>query len=297
MNDDQTNSKRKVTISRRDFLKISLSSAMSVAALLAGKIIFDQNEADWWEVSQVRLVLPNLPRSFSGIRLVQISDIHFGGWMNIERLKTVLEIVKKLSPNLVALTGDFVLSSSWRQIEQSQLLAMEAELRSLADLCPTLAVLGNHDHWADPLTISTMLTNAGVEILKNTVRRFENGKDAINFAGVDDVFVGNDRLDLVLAQLPSTGCAILLAHEPDFATSSALTERFDLQISGHSHGGQVNLPWLGTPILPDWARTYPRGLYRVGNMALYTNRGIGMARPYIRVNCRPEITVFTLISQ
>jgi len=98
----------------------------------------------------------------------------------------------------------------------------------------------------------------------------------------------------VLALLPDEGCAILLAHEPDYADISAPTGRFDLQLSGHSHGGQVILPFIGPPILPSYSHKYPVGQYQVGSMIQYTNRGLGTVAPMVRFNCRPEITVFTL---
>jgi predicted MPP superfamily phosphohydrolase len=87
-----------------------------------------------------------------------------------------------------------------------------------------------------------------------------------------------------------------LAHEPDFADTSAATGRFDLQLSGHTHGGQVVLPFIGPPILPHLGRKYPSGLYKVQEMFQYTNRGVGMARLPLRINCPPEITVFILES-
>ncbi len=103
-----------------------------------------------------------------------------------------------------------------------------------------------------------------------------------------------DRLDLVLEKLPEDSPAILLAHEPDFAEKSARTGRFALQISGHTHGGQVRLPWIGAPILPRNGHKYPSGFYRVGEMIQYTNRGIGLGGKALRYHCRPEITVFVL---
>jgi predicted MPP superfamily phosphohydrolase len=98
----------------------------------------------------------------------------------------------------------------------------------------------------------------------------------------------------LLAGLPEHGAAILLVHEPDFADHSAASGRFDLQLSGHSHGGQVIIPFIGPPIVPYLAQKYPLGLYQVQNMLLYVNRGLGMARLKVRFNCRPEITVITL---
>ncbi|HVO42428.1 MAG TPA: hypothetical protein VMT34_07385, partial [Aggregatilineales bacterium] len=106
-----------------------------------------------------------------------------------------------------------------------------------------------------------------------------------------------DRLPAVLAQLPGEAAAVLLVHEPDFADVSAATGRFDLQLSGHSHGGQVIPPFFKRPpVLPLLGKKYPIGVYRVDGMVQYTNRGLGMLRPYIRVNCRPEITMLTLHS-
>ena len=85
----------------------------------------------------------------------------------------------------------------------------------------------------------------------------------------------------------------MLAHEPDFADEAALTS-VDLQLSGHSHGGQIWIPGMGAPWLPPLARNYPRGLYKIENMVLYTNIGIGTIRAPIRINCVPEVTLITL---
>jgi predicted MPP superfamily phosphohydrolase len=132
--------------------------------------------------------------------------------------------------------------------------------------------------------------------LSNEVYTLSQDGEELHIAGVDDIWEKQDRLDLVLEKLPDAGAAILLAHEPDFADQSADTGRFDLQLSGHSHGGQVVIPFVGAPLLPYLGMKYPSGLYRVGTMWQYTNRGVGMARLKVRFNCRPEITVFTLES-
>jgi len=104
-------------------------------------------------------------------------------------------------------------------------------------------------------------------------------------------------LDVVLAKLPPSGPAILLAHEPDFADVSATTGRFSLQISGHSHGGQLIFPGIGTLVRGPHAKKYPLGRYRIGEMVHYTSRGLGTNVFWIRINCPPEITVFTLASK
>ena len=139
-----------------------------------------------------------------------------------------------------------------------------------------------------------MLSNCGVVELNNDVYSLRQGDDWLHIAGVDDVRVNKARLDDVYKLLPEAGGAILLAHESDFADISSQKERFDLQLSGHSHGGQVVIPFYGPPILPYLGRKYPSGLYNVRGMWQYTNRGVGMIEPAIRFNCRPEITVLTL---
>jgi predicted MPP superfamily phosphohydrolase len=119
----------------------------------------------------------------------------------------------------------------------------------------------------------------------------------LHIAGVDDVLENLADLKGVLRQLPEEGEAILLAHEPDFADISARSGRFSLQISGHTHGGQVVLPFIGPPILPPRGRKYPSGRYQINGMVQYTNRGVGTTTIEIRWNCPPEITVFNLQSE
>jgi uncharacterized protein len=136
----------------------------------------------------------------------------------------------------------------------------------------------------------------GVTELINGVRSVRRGNAALHVAGIDDVMEGRSRLDLVLRELPESGAAILLAHEPDFADVSAATGRFDLQLSGHSHGGQIGVPLLRRLVLPPFSQRYTSGLHEVGGMSVYTNRGIGFVHLRARFLCRPEITVLTLRS-
>jgi predicted MPP superfamily phosphohydrolase len=157
-----------------------------------------------------------------------------------------------------------------------------------------VGVLGNHDYWSDAQQARLALERCGVIEIGNGFHTVKRNGEAMYIAGVDDVWYEHDDLAKVLSKLPESGAAILLAHEPDFADQSAKTGRFGLQLSGHSHGGQVVLPILGAPVLPRLGKKYPSGLYKVGEMWQYTNRGIGMVDFTIRINCPPEITVFTL---
>jgi predicted MPP superfamily phosphohydrolase len=144
--------------------------------------------------------------------------------------------------------------------------------------------------------VGEIFGRVGIIDLSNTVYSLDRAEASLHFGGVDDIKMGKDRLDMVLDQLPTDGAAILLAHEPDFADATVRTGRFDLQISGHSHGGQVIVPLIGPLVLPELGQKYPLGLYELDSMYQYTNRGVGMSEPAVRFNCRPVLTIFTFKS-
>ena len=121
----------------------------------------------------------------------------------------------------------------------------------------------------------------------------ENGK-RLWLAGIDDILVGAPDLDRTLKDIPREEPVLLMAHEPDFAVESAQGDQVDLQLSGHSHGGQVRVPIIGPTWLPPLGRRYPRGMYHIRNLTLYTNVGLGTVRIPVRFNCPPEITLITL---
>ena len=297
MRQEPLHSKSKRAVSRRDFLR--LLKIVGIEALLlsiGGGFYVREFEPSWVEISNVSLSLPRLANSFSGLRVVQISDIHFGGWMTLEYLAEIVKMVNEQMPDLVVITGDFVMGYNQAPDVKERLGEMADVLKMLSDRNLTLSVLGNHDYWLSRNSVVKMLEQAGITNLNNAVHTLERGSDKLHIAGVDDVMERQSRMGLVLSQLPEEGCGILLAHEPDYVDISARTGRFDLQLSGHSHGGQVVLPIIGPPILPGLGRKYPSGLYKVKDMYQYTNRGVGMTTPYVRLNCRPEITVFTILS-
>lgn len=288
----------KKRFSRRDFLKVATILGLDAFILgIAGVGYMQKVEPAWVEVNDVRLKLPRLPGVFSGLRVAQLSDIHIGYWMTVDRVREIFEIVLAQSPDLLVLTGDFVLA--YGRMTRSyihELDQMALALRRVSDHLPVLAVLGNHDHLYSPDQVRAALERGGAHVLMNSAFTLTRGAARFHVGGMDDFYRGRPDLSAVLNAFPSGECAILLVHEPDFADTSALTGRFDLQISGHSHGGQVVLPFIGPPILPKWGEKYFSGLYQVGEMFQYTNRGIGMTFPAVRFNCRPEITVFTLES-
>jgi len=251
---------------------------------------------DLFSVETVHLKLRRLPQGFSGFRVAQISDIHMGGWMNYARFQHVADLVMAQKPDVLFITGDFLKGRSFTETSKQAIRDLMKVLCPLAAVIPSFAVLGNHDYRTNPDAVREMLRLCQITDLTNSVFTLRRAGQKLHLCGVDDVRHGDVRLNNVLAQLEDDSAAILLVHEPDFADISAATGKFDLQVSGHSHGGQIVVPFYGPPRLPDSGRKYPSGLYRVGNMYQYTNRGVGTDSIAVRINCPPEITIFELKS-
>jgi hypothetical protein len=289
--------KKATRLTRRDFLRFLVVAALDIFFLTIGGVGYGVlMEPNWFKVETVRLKLPKLSRKFSGLRVAQISDIHMGGWMNAERFQRVADLVLAEKPDVLLITGDFLIGHDKADVSQPAVQDLITGLSGLSEFVPTFAVLGNHDYWTDAHTVRHILSASGITDLTNSVFTLQRDDESLHLCGVDDVWEGNARLDTVIAQLKDNNAAILLAHEPDFADTSAATGRFDLQLSGHTHGGQVVLPFIGPPVLPHLGHKYGSGLYKVGEMFQYTNRGVGMARLPVRINCPPEITLFVLES-
>jgi predicted MPP superfamily phosphohydrolase len=239
--------------------------------------------------------LSRLPESFAGFRIAQITDIHFGPYMGEAGVQRAVRLAQQFHPDLLVLTGDFV-SHPLGQ-EGGPAGAHNAE--PCADVfarwkgVPMVGVLGNHDWWNDAEIVTGALTDRGIRVLRNQSFAIERGLDRLWLAGVDDAYEGKSDITRTVGAIPRSEATILLAHEPDFADYAA---RFpvDLQLSGHSHGGQVRIPGVGPIILPTLGQKYHTGLNRVGPLQVYTSRGLGVINPPVRFNCPPEVTLITL---
>ena len=285
------------TLSRRKFLYTGAVAAAGVTVTSARGLL----ESYHPQVTRLEIPLARLPQAFDGFTIAQLSDFHYEDHFSVVPIRKAVEIVNGLLPDVTVLTGDFVTVPLRDGSGNVRRFARTAEpcARILQDLHSPLgrfAVLGNHDSASDPARIVRALRDHGMPVLVNDSLPVERGADRIWLAGIDDALEGRPDLGLALRRVPHGELIVLLAHEPDFADEASLTP-VDLLLSGHSHGGQVWIPGIGAPWLPPLARRYPRGLYKVGNLTLYTNIGIGTIRAPIRINCPPEITLITLRSK
>jgi uncharacterized protein len=239
-------------------------------------------------VNTERIWLDTLPEVFSGLRVVQISDIHHGLFLPREWLAEAVQQVNRLSPDVIALTGDFVTYSRAHIDSAAEILG------NLRARYGVLAVLGNHDFRVDPDAMTSALRRTRIEVLRNRHISLQFGGESLYLAGVDDYGYGAD-LRRALKGIPREAATVLLAHNPRIIS---LASRHDvsLVLAGHTHGGQVNLPVLGTVFgrSPDRLR-FKMGWDRMGPTQIYVSRGIGTIILPWRLRCPAEITHLNLI--
>lgn len=281
-------------LTRRKFLYTGALAAAGISALGCDGFV----ESNDPHVVKIEIPLARLPQSFDGLTIAQLSDFHYEGHFSAVPIRKAVAIVNELRPDLIVLTGDFVTvplfetRSNLRRAGDTAAPCAEI-LHELQAPMGKFAILGNHDGEAGAGRIIGTLADQQIPVLRNHSLPLERGAHRVWLAGIDDALRGEPDLGAAIGKIPAKEATILLAHEPDFADDASLSA-VDLQLSGHSHGGQIWIPGIGAPWLPPLSRKYPRGLYRVGKLTLYTNIGIGTIRAPIRINCPPEITLITL---
>lgn len=274
-------------VRRRRFLRLT-AGAMAAGGFgaLSGSMYARYVEPGWLAVERVTIPVPGLPRAAEEIRLAFLSDLHVGPYVGADRVERAVAIARAFAPRLLLLGGDcmYWCTSYARPAVEAVARAFPPER--------TLSIMGNHEYWRGvPEIAARAFAEARVPLLRNEAREVLDG---LWIAGLDCVGEGRADLDRALGRIPAGACAILLAHEPDFADEAAASGRIALQLSGHSHGGQVRLPFRGPLVLPPLGRRYVAGLYRVAGMPLYVSRGVGVVSPPVRFLCRPEVTLLTL---
>lgn len=263
------------------------AGATGTALIAAGGAYSTWLEPHWLSIETVSIPLRRLPPQFAGFTLAQISDVHRSLYVAEADIRAAVEAVNRLTPDVVVLTGDFVTNDAALAESCAPVLG------ALQARSGVYAILGNHDHWTNADEVERALQTQPITVLRNAAVPIERDGARLWIAGVDDVWEHHADLDRALRLVPAAQTTILLAHEPDYADLAAQYP-IDLQLSGHSHGGQVRLPFFGPPVLPHLGRKYPHGLYQLGPLQLYTNRGLGVISPPVRFNCQPEITLLTL---
>ena len=242
------------------------------------------------DTTEVSVEISDLPEAFDGLRVAQLSDIHYGSFLGPEGIERLVALATGLRPDLILLTGDYV--NRWPD-ETRQVIPLLAKLTAPLGV---YAVLGNHDHYAGAAETVRLLSRHGIKPLDHDTEAVQLGGDRLWLLGAGD-YIKDRRYDLNerLAALPPEEPRLVLAHNPDTADLPR-SHRVDLMLSGHTHGGQIRLPRMGAPVLPVYNRLYDQGLFRLADMQLFVSRGLGMVGLPIRLNCPPHLPVLRLVS-
>jgi hypothetical protein len=284
-------------ISRRSFIKNSFR--LSVIASLG--IGFERRNN--LKTEQVRLGFPNLPPSFHGFRIVQISDLHASFWVGRDYLMEVVNEINQLDKDLVVISGDIITGSvnnfwkRWIPAGKGDYISMVVDVLGNLKEGDKFAVLGNHDQWGSKkaeLRLVNELENVGIRVLRNSSIKLSRGLSDLYVAGTDDFWVSYN-LKAALQEVPSNEFKILLCHNPDVREDIKNETKIDLTLCGHTHGGQVAIPLISHHFIPikDPIR-YQAGLIKEPYGYTYVNRGIGTLVFPFRIGAPPEITYFTL---
>jgi len=239
---------------------------------------------------RVTVPVAGLPAGWKGARIVQLSDLHAGRHVTRERLQGIAKRAARLKPDILVVTGDIVHNSPAFARQAAEAIA------SIPAKYGTFACLGNHDFWAGPDAVEQDLRRAGVQVLRNRGVLLMRGGEGLWLCGVDDPWNGRCDIPAALRGRPAKDTAtVLLSHQPN-TWPRAQELGVPLQLSGHTHGGQIALLWLHRSLsLARFITPFVAGLYRAGSSYLYVNRGAGSVMPVFRLGARPEVTELTLV--
>lgn len=275
-------------LGRRDFLKGAAALAASSVALGRAEAAERAASAETLRGEHVTFTLPDLDPAHDGLRVAQLTDLHVGTLTPVERIRAAIDAANAFEPDLVVLTGDYVAH------DKRGIGLMREQLGGLT--APTVAVLGNHDHWVDAQGAAAALAKHGYAVLQNENTTLTLRGEPFTVLGVDDLVTQNaEPAKAMKGARP--GSRIVLAHAPKTADILRLFGKPALVLTGHTHGCQVNIPGLSWFVMTAIVREpYIRGTYQVGKVQLYVNRGVGNSAPKLRVNSPPEVTLAVLRS-
>lgn len=277
-------------LTRRAFLQAGAIAAGGLA-LYSGEL-----ERHWLEVHHISIKINNLPEAFRGYRIAHLADFHYGEYSEPTYIRHVVRAANALKPDMFALTGDFIsayplvrtISLDFAQHCAALLGGLDAPLKA--------AVMGNHDALVGTREVTGALTSHGITVLNNRAMPIVKDGERLWLAGVGDVLYEQAHLDAAIpkSRRGETEPLILMAHEPDYA-DRVVGSGVDLILSGHTHGGQVRIPFMPPTNLPPLGEKYVEGLFRIGDLQLFVTRGIGTVGVPFRFRCPPEIALITLV--
>jgi len=258
------------------------------ASVAAGTFYASVIEPRWVELNRVGITIRSLPQALDGFTIAHLSDLHRHAPVSLRYIEKCLALGVSVEPDLMVITGDFVSKNA------NYMPPLGRSLNRITRSVPVYAVLGNHDYWTDVGVVRAELQSAGVQLLVNQSTVIEKEGERLTLVGLDDLWEGKTDIPGTIAAAPASVARVVLMHNPD-AIEDVASYGVDLVLCGHTHGGQVALPFVGPLVVPSkFGRRFARGLYRVKETQMYVNKGVGLIRPAVRFMTRPEVAAIVL---
>lgn len=236
----------------------------------------------------------DIPDTYNGLKMIHFSDLHYNNSSSKKLVKIVNEI-NLINPDIVVFTGDLI--NDEKKLTKKEEENLIKQLQNISTKYGKYAILGNHDYEYSDEKIKNILISSNFTILKNTYDIIYNEEgDKIYLGGIDDIIIGNPNLNDTLKYFETNEniYSIFLVHEPDYTTSILNKKDINLILAGHSHNGQVRLPWFGAIYTPNGAKKYYKNHYTINNTDLYISSGIGTSDINIRLFNRPSINFYRI---
>lgn len=268
---------------RRKFISVAAKTAVISPLIVSGYGVILERED--FTVREVDINIGNIPESLKHLKMAHISDIHAGIFMGKKEISRWIQVISKTEPDMLFITGDFVATS-----KDSVKSCIEG-LKYLRSTMPIYCCLGNHDYWGNEIELNNELNRIGVKVLRNSSDVVDIGGNELNLCGVEDMRQSTPDLQKAMKGLNNEKLTILLAHNPNYF-DYAKNFNINLTLSGHTHGGQINIKLPGINISPARLITkYIRGAYSEGEKHLYVTPGVGTVGFPLRINVPPEISL------
>jgi uncharacterized protein len=250
-------------------------------------------------VTKHAVAVKNLPRAFHGKTVAFLADFHHSIFVPRFYLEHVVEVTNALAPDFLVYGGDYVtFGKKHRWLHGDKYIEPCFDiLKNLRAKIAALGVAGNHDTWAGLDRIYAAMKNAGIKPMHNGGYWFESGGERLRICGVTDIRTHKPDVDLALGDATERDAVILVSHNPDVAEEKIHDNRVGLQLSGHTHGGQVVLPFIGAPIVglcSSYGQKYRYGIVQGPRCPVFVTSGVGTLPIAIRINCPPEVVLITL---
>ena len=277
---------RKTKLSERISSYVSSEKPLRELAGNLSKVAKDAiDEANSLSLERVEIKLERLPKQLDGFKIIHLSDTHHSPFTPLEHIARAVKIANRLKPDLFLLTGDYV-------SHEDQYIAPVAEvLGKLKSEFGIYACLGNHDHWTNADLVTHLFRGEGINVLVNEGIRMQARGASFWLGGVDDYMVGKTDVHAALKGSYPDEFKLLLAHNPTIFRQ-AVRAGVDLQLSGHTHGGQIKIRDDEKRLLPK--RKLTAGLHQRKDSQIYITRGIGTVVLPVRYQCPPEISLLEL---